>query len=450
MFENFDLDNIITPVKVKTLDDLLKATGYDNKKRKTLVKHFTEGFPLGYQGQRKNIKRNAPNLRLRVGDEIDLWNKVMKEVKLKRCAGQFETIPFEDYIQSPVGLVPKDNGKDTRLIFHLSYPRSGKSVNSETPKDLCSVKYPDFEEAIIRCIEESRIIESSGGQSQGHVKVRKTDLKSAFRFVPIKKSDWMLLVMKAKNPLDGKWYFFIDKCMPFGGSISCAHFQSISDALAHIQKHKTGRKAINYLDDFLFAAFCRALCDGQLKEFIEICEELGIPIAIEKTEWGSTCMVFLGLLIDTKNKLVAIPANKVERAKELIQKMLMVKKVKMYQIQKLCGFLNFLCRCIVPGRAFTRRLYAYTANLKPHHHVHVNREIRSDLEMWNMFLNNPTVYSRPFMDYSKEWNAEISLGFGGICEEDWMYGQWDEFTRSVKPSIEYLELFALTAGILAF
>ena len=50
----------------------------------------------------------------------------MKEVKLKRFAGPFESSPFEDFIQSPVGLVPKDNGKDTRLIFHLSYPRTGK------------------------------------------------------------------------------------------------------------------------------------------------------------------------------------------------------------------------------------------------------------------------------------------------------------------------------------
>ena len=47
----------------------------------------------------------------------------MKEVKLGRYAGPFPTIPYEeDFIQSPIGLVPKDQGCDTRLIFHLSYP----------------------------------------------------------------------------------------------------------------------------------------------------------------------------------------------------------------------------------------------------------------------------------------------------------------------------------------
>ena len=47
----------------------------------------------------------------------------MKEVKEGRYAGPFESIPFDSYIQSPIGLVPKDGGKDTRLIFHLSYIR---------------------------------------------------------------------------------------------------------------------------------------------------------------------------------------------------------------------------------------------------------------------------------------------------------------------------------------
>ena len=49
--------------------------------------------------------------------------------------------PFDFFIQSPIGLVPKDGGEDTRLIFHLSYPRNGLSVNSEHPKEYCSVQY---------------------------------------------------------------------------------------------------------------------------------------------------------------------------------------------------------------------------------------------------------------------------------------------------------------------
>ena len=47
----------------------------------------------------------------------------MKEVKLKWYARPFKQIPYKFYIQSPIGLVPKDNGRDMRLIFHFSHPR---------------------------------------------------------------------------------------------------------------------------------------------------------------------------------------------------------------------------------------------------------------------------------------------------------------------------------------
>ena len=78
----------------------------------------------------------------------------MAEVKLGRFAGPFDKPPLEYFVQSPIGLVPKDKGLKTRFIFHLSYPRSGNSVNSGIPKELCTVKYPDFDEAVKLCLRD--------------------------------------------------------------------------------------------------------------------------------------------------------------------------------------------------------------------------------------------------------------------------------------------------------
>ena len=88
------------------LDRLLKKTNYDNNKREKLVNGFRNGFDLGYRGP-TNIQQKAPNLKFTIGDETELWNKVMKEVELKRYAGPFEAIPYKNFIQSPIGLVPK-------------------------------------------------------------------------------------------------------------------------------------------------------------------------------------------------------------------------------------------------------------------------------------------------------------------------------------------------------
>ena len=172
------------------------------------------------------------------------------------------------------------------------------------------------------------------------------------------------------------------------------------------------------------------------------------------------------MLIDTVAQMVLIPVEKVQTAENLIDGVLgnKSKKITLLQLQKICGFLNFLCRCVVPGRAFTRRLYAYTAGkngkvLKPHHHIRVTQEMREDLIMWQRFLNHSTVYCRPFIDFSKTWNAEEidmytdasgRIGLGGHCGQSYFYQNWSKSFLSRHPSIEYLELYAVLVAVLCW
>ena len=389
---------------------MLTETNYDQEQARYLVNGFRFGFNLGYAGRRTKIRRLAPNLRLNVGSPTQLWNKVMKEVKLKRYAGPYLEVPYQNFIQSPIGLVPKDHGKDTRLIFHLSYPKDGDSVNSCTPKHLCKVKYPEFEDAIERCCEEEEIIRQLQGWNKyyGNEKIQihsaKSDVKSAFHLVPLRILDFHLLIMKAINPVDGKTYFFVDKCLPFGASQSCQIFQDFSNSLAHIQRVKSGKVPINYLDDYYFVAWLRSLCDQQIQTFLDICHQISVPISLEKTVWSTTSIVFLGLLIDSVKRIVAIPIEKVICATNMIEHLLNHKKMTVHQLQKLCGFLNFLCRAIAPGRAFMRRMYAVLEgknHLKPHHHIQITSEMKMDMKLWAVFLSEQERFARHFIEYSK-------------------------------------------------
>ena len=324
-------------------------------------------------------------------------------------------------------MVPKDGGKDFCLIFHLSYPR-GKSppisVNANIPKEKCSVAYPDFCEAIQMCLHEG-----------AGCHISKSDMTSAFRNLGMSRSSWRYLILKAESPIDGHTYYFIDKCMPFGASISCSHFQRFSNAVAHIVQFRTGRTLVNYLDDNLFAAYLRWLCNQQMRIFIEVCESIGFPISADKTYWATTILQFLGLLIDTVNQLVLIPIEKVCKAHNMISQVVHSKsgKITLLQLHKICGFLNFLGKCVVPGRAFTRCLYSFAttkANNKKlllHHHVRVTKEMKLDLEMWLCFINQPSVYWRPFIDFEADSQSEQlpfytdasgKIGFGGLCQLD--------------------------------
>ena len=196
--------------------------------------------------------------------------------------------------------------------------------------------------------------------------------------------------------------------------------------------------------------------------FLSICDRIHFPVALDKIYWATTSITFLGFLIDTVNQLILIPADKIERAIRMISTILNSAKHKatVLQIQKLCGFLNFLCRCVVPGRAFTRHLYSLTANpnLTQHHHIRLTQENCLDLQTWLQFLHHPTAYARPFLDYANtlvattiDWFTDASgkIGFGGVWNKEWFHGKWDkDFLAEKKPSIEYLELFAVTISVL--
>ena len=439
-------------MNVTNFEKLLTDSGFDKIKSRKLITGFRQGFEIGYHGDRHTTLMSN-NLPFSIGSKVDLWNKVMKEVKLNRYAGPFKNPPFDNFIQSPIGLVPKDAGKDMRLIFHLSHPRiphdqKPLSVNGNTIEKECSVSYPDFSDAIRLCMLFK------------HGFAAKSDFKSAFRNLGMCKEDWPLLVMKAVNPIDHKTYFFVDKCLPFGGSISCAHFQLFSDAVAHIFTFKTGKQVINYLDDFFLVDQTEKACNEQVSEFLKICEFIGFPVSMEKTFWATKRITFLGILIDLVNEQVYIPLEKIEKAKYLITRFTLKRKATISELQRLCGLLNFFTKCIIPARTFTRRLYSKLSgyNLKPNHHVPIDPEIELDLLMWLKFLDSSQSYSRNFADFSKISTAKDiqfytdssgAIGCGGYCGKEWFSACWDQtFLSEEKPSIEYLELFAVTVGIL--
>ena len=268
--------------------------------------------------------------------------------------------------------------------------------------------------------------------------------------------------MKATHPITKKTYFFVDKCMSFGASISCKIFQDISDAIAYLVRKRIKNPTLNYFDDYFFAAMLAAICNWQMQTFLDICHDIHLPVSPEKTFWSATRLTFLGLLIDTENQVVCIPIKKVTRALDMIAFFTNKanKKATEHQVQKLCGFLNFLCRCVIPGKTFLRRTYSLVSSkMKKFHHVRISRETRMDLMVWQRFLEHPDVFCRPFFEFEplgaddiymySDASRNFSKGFGAICNDEWIHGVWDKaFMEKYQPSIQYLELFGVTVAVL--
>ena len=104
--------------------------------------------------------------------------------------------------------------------------------------------------------------------------------------------------------------------------------------------------------------------------------------------------------------------------------------------------------------------------LKQYHHVRLDLEFKEDCRTWLKFLEGEfrSVVSRPMVDllctqiltseditfYSDASTSEM-LGFGCILNSNWIQGFQDaNFIRTQRPSIEFLELYALAVGILTW
>ena len=107
----------------------------------------------------------------------------------------------------------------------------------------------------------------------------KTDIKSAFWIVPIHPDDHHLLGMR----WNGLFYYYTTLRM--GCSMSCAIFESFSTAIQWIANNKLGiPRMVHMLDNFLIIASSAVEVSTQLRRFLEICDECGIPIAPKKME----------------------------------------------------------------------------------------------------------------------------------------------------------------------
>lgn len=426
---------VVTPVKVNVLGQFLE--GYDDHLKTFLYEGFKQGFKIQYQGPRQ--QRFCKNLLSVQQHENIVAEKLQKEVSLGRIAGPFNFLPFSNLQCSPIGIVPKKEINEFRLIHHLSYP-DGASINDFIPDELCSVSYTTVDDAIkqIKKLGKSCLL-------------AKTDIASAFRILPVHPDDHELLGIQ----FNGDFYY--DKCLPMGCSISCSIFETFSTALQWIACTKFGVPTmLHILDDFLFLGPPdSSICKLALHQFMSMCDVLGVPIKGEKTEGPSTTLIFLGIELDTVNMEARLPEEKIVKIQNALHSAKRRKKMTLRELQSLIGLLNFACCVVVPGRAFLRRLIALTRGVsKPHFRIRMNSQARLDLNAWCEFIDN---FNGKSMFINDDWqnshklnlytDAAGKFGYGAVFGTKWFYGTWEDLSLQQDYNITFKELFPIVIAV---
>ena len=202
-------------------------------------------------------------------------------------------------------------------------------------------------------------------------------------------------------------------------------------------------------------------------------QQIGMPIAEEKTLGPGPVIEFLGLVLDFLQQLIIIPEKK--RAEYLKQMDFMLlqhdsrQKVTVRGIQKLAGHVNFICQALPAGRPFLASLYRLTASPRgcqagSHRTPEENQPGNS-----SRFAHVSAISSNQCINYRTfgtifgstcdiswfhstvcglSWSS--ALGFGCVFKTHWAHGHWADttiFKQGIAPNITLLELYAIVTAL---
>ena len=174
-------------------------------------------------------------------------------------------------------MVPKRTPGEYCLVHHLSFPK-GSSISDGISDKFSSVQYATICDAIQK-------IKIAGKQCH----LAKTDVKNAFRIIPVSPTDYHL-------GMEWQGFYYFNKCMSMGCSSFCKTFELVNTALDWVShKHLKIDYIIHLLDNFLIVAPSFQQCKSQLSNFISFCNFVGVPIAQDKTRSPSTVLSFAGI-----------------------------------------------------------------------------------------------------------------------------------------------------------
>ena len=154
-----------------------------------------------------------------------------------------------------------------------------------------------------------------------------------------------------------------------------------------------------------------------------------MPIALEKCEGPTTCLIFLGIEIDTQALELRLPADKLIRVQTTVREWLGKKAARKRELESLLGLLQHAAKVVRPGRRFVRRLIQVMTTAKRRDHfVWLGTDVRSDLTWWHKFLDTwngvgilPTTETPRL---SLHTDASGNWGCAGIWGTKWFQWKW--------------------------
>ncbi len=303
----------------------------------------------------------------------NILTQIERDIKLNRKIGPLSVLPV-GFVCSPLGAFQRKHSRKVRVIHDLSWP-PGFSVNDGISKDEYTLAYISVQFAID--------LISKYGKGTNFAKL---DLADAYKQIRVRKQDWNLLGSHIE--LNGKKYFFLDTVLPFGLRSSAKIFSDFADALAFIMKENGTTDVDHYLDDYLTGGPPNSpVCVNNINIMIETCKKLNFLINPEKLIAPSTCIEFLGIIIDSIRMEIRISSDRLLDIVNLLKTWSSKRICTLRELLSLIGKLTFISQVVYHSRTFIRGLINGSKKLKRlHHRLKLTRDMKLDIAWWLHFL----------------------------------------------------------------
>ena len=428
-----ELMGVSTPLRPKAWAEAL-AGHPDRALVRYIVEGLTHGFRIGFQ-RGAPLRSAHDNLESARQHPEVIRAYLEKERRLGRMLGPFDTVDHLPPLQvSRFGVIPKGHGTgEWRLITDLSSPH-GASVNEGIDPDLTSLQY-------LKIDDVATLIAEKGAGAL----LAKVDIEAAYRQIPVHPQDRPLQALKWEGRL------YVDPRLPFGLRSAPKIFNAVADALEWVLTQAGIPCIRHYLDDFIIVSLpASPQCQQCLDILDRVCRVLGVPMAVHKREGPTTCIIFLGIEVDTVAGELRLPVEKMQRLQATLEEWGDRRACTRKELESLIGLLNHACKVVRPGRSFLRRMIdlLYSVRRPPNSviPIRLNCEFRSDLAWWQEFLPgwNGVAFLAPPCRLPRvdlATDASGTWGAGAWHGKAWFQVEWD--SRSQDLSIAEKELLPI-------
>ena len=384
---------------------------------KEIIEWMRYGWPTGRLPTLPEPAKTFKNHKGATDHPQALQKYIEKEQSKQAVMGPFDVIdlPFHSQVGiSPISTRPKKTSQDRRIIVDLSYPPD-QSVNDGMIKDnylghTVKLTFPRVDDLALRIY------------TLGHSAMMfKIDLSRYFRQLPLDPGDYALI----GYIINDKLYF--DKVLPMGMRTAPYIAQRVTNAITHIHQ-KLQYYLLNYVDDFL-GAETKELVWKAFNHLTWLLGDIRVETAPEKIIPPTTRIEFLGVTLDSQTMTMEIPTEKIRDTLQELHSWERKQKASCREAESLIGKLQFMGKCVKPGRVFIARLINWMKTLSRQGKHHIPSEAGKDISWWRNYLREYNGISILWMHNNPEPDSIIATdaskhGYGGIAGQQYFRGKF--------------------------